>query len=105
MPEPTGAPSTRNWTPPLAAVSADSVTVPLTVEPSLGAVIVIAGGAVLGCVTWPGETVPPVIVTLTSVSLLVSSPSTRSLFGSVIARNQYVPSGTPSNGIAWPGSR
>ena len=88
VPLPTTAPSTRNCTPPVDAVPAESLTVPRIVVPSAGAVWVIAGGVVSGCVTWPAETVPPLIVTLTSVSLLASLPSIRSLFGSVIARNQ-----------------
>jgi hypothetical protein len=88
VPLPTTAPSTRNCTPPEEAVPAESATVPRTVVPSAGAVWVIAGGVVSGCVTWPALTVPPLIVTLTSVSLLASLASRMSLFGSVTALNQ-----------------
>ena len=66
--------------------------------------------AICGGVLTSGRLVPSTctvelaILSNTSVSLLVLSESARKLSGSTIALNQYVPSGTPSIGIDWPGS-
>ena len=88
--DPTTLPSTRNWTPPppAADVLAVSATLPDTRAPSAGAPHEMGGGVVSGCRTWPAVTVLPATVTFTSVSLLASLASARSLLGSDIARNQ-----------------
>src|SRR3954470_9299066 len=75
---PTVLPSTRYCTPPtLAVVLADRATSPATRAPSAGPPHVMVGGVVSGWRTSPAVTVPPAIVTLTSVSLLASLASAR----------------------------
>ena len=88
--EPTTLPSTRNWTPPppAAVLLADRRHVAEHARAVGRRAHEIAGGVVSGCRTWPAVTVSPAIVTLTSVSLLDSLASAKSLLGSLTARNQ-----------------
>ena len=87
---PTGVPSTMKVTrlAPVTGVVAVRLTLPLTEAPSVGAVMLIAGGVVSAWAVTSGVTCPLAMVTRTSVSLLDSFASTKSLFGSVTARNQ-----------------